>query len=245
MEARGMTIRALALACTAFVGFAWAPAARAGEVTQERLLNADQEQGNWLTHHKDYSARRFSLLDQINLNTVRNLKVAFTVALGGIEGGGIWTHGGLEGTPIVEDGFLYVTDGWGSVYKVDAHGGRGRVVWKMDPKTDHDWGRYHCLLRRGQPRRGTVGRHGHFPQPRRAPDRHRQEHRRGRLAAPSRRPRQGRGPDRRAAGGPRSGDHWCCRRRRRHSRLDRCHRPQDPEGSLAHLHHSCQRRTRL
>ena len=59
--------------------------------------------------------------------------------LGGIEGGGIWSHGGLEGTPIAENGFLYVTDGWGSVYKIDAHGGRGVMVWKMDPKTDRDW----------------------------------------------------------------------------------------------------------
>ena len=131
--------RALALACTAFVGLAWAPAAQAGDVTQERLSNADQEHGNWLTLHKDYSARCFSRLDQINRNTVKSLKVAFTVALGGVEGGGIWTHGGLESTPIVEDGFLYVTDGWGSVYKVDAQGGRGRVVWKTDPKIDHDW----------------------------------------------------------------------------------------------------------
>jgi len=34
---------------------------------------------------------------------------------------------------------MYVTDGWGSVYKIDAHGGTGKLVWKMDPKTDHDW----------------------------------------------------------------------------------------------------------
>ena len=59
--------------------------------------------------------------------------------LGGVEGGGIWTHGGLEGTPIVENGFMYVTDGWGSVYKIDTHGGKGTLLWKMDPKTDHDW----------------------------------------------------------------------------------------------------------
>jgi alcohol dehydrogenase (cytochrome c) len=61
------------------------------------------------------------------------------MALGGVEGGGIWTHGGLEGTPIAEDGILYVTDGWGSVYKIDTHGGHGKLLWKMDPKTDHDW----------------------------------------------------------------------------------------------------------
>jgi len=108
-------------------------------VTQDRLLNADKEEGNWIQHHKNYSAHRFSTLNQINRDAVKNLKVAWTLPLGGIEGGGIWTHGGLEGTPIAENGFLYVTDGWGSVYKIDTHGGRGKLVWKMDPKTDHDW----------------------------------------------------------------------------------------------------------
>ena len=109
------------------------------ETTPQRLLEADKEQQNWITHHKSYNAQRFSTLNQINAGNVKSLKVAWTVQLGGVEGGGIWTHGGLEGTPIVEDGFMYVTDGWGSVYKVDTHGGKGNLLWKMDPKTDHDW----------------------------------------------------------------------------------------------------------
>jgi alcohol dehydrogenase (cytochrome c) len=113
--------------------------ARADDVTPQRLLNADKEPGNWLLHHKDFSATRFSSLNEINAGNVKNLKVAWTMQLGGVEGGGIWTHGGLEGTPIVENGFMYVTDGWGSVYKIDAHGGKGTLLWKMDPKTDHDW----------------------------------------------------------------------------------------------------------
>lgn len=130
----------LALACGIALWMAGAPQARAGdEVTSDRLVNADKEQGNWITHHKDYFAHRFTPLNEINANTVKNLKVAWTFQLGGVEGGGIWTHGGLEGTPIAEDGFLYVTDGWGSVYKIDAHNGEGKLVWKMDPKTDHDW----------------------------------------------------------------------------------------------------------
>src|SRR6202167_3726008 len=115
------------------------PAGAADEVTQERLLNADKEPGNWLHHHKNFSATRFSTLKEINRDNVKNLKVAWTMQLSGVEGGGIWTHGGLEGTPIVENGFMYVTDGWGSVYKIDAHGGKGILLWKMDPKTDHDW----------------------------------------------------------------------------------------------------------
>jgi alcohol dehydrogenase (cytochrome c) len=113
--------------------------AKSPETTTQRLLDADKEQQNWITHHKNYSAQRFSTLDQINAGNVKDLKVAWTMQLGGVEGGGIWTHGGLEGTPIVEDGFMYVTDGWGSVYKIDTHGGKGNLLWKMDPKTDHDW----------------------------------------------------------------------------------------------------------
>jgi alcohol dehydrogenase (cytochrome c) len=108
-------------------------------VTHDRLVATDKEPANWLTHHKSFSAQRFSSLNQINAKNVRNLKVAWTYQLGGIEGGGIWPHGGLEGTPVVEDGFIYVTDGWGTVYKLDMHGGGPKLVWKMDPKTDKDW----------------------------------------------------------------------------------------------------------
>ena len=113
--------------------------AKSPETTSQRLLDADKEQGNWLTVGKNYSSHRFSTLDQINAGNVKDLKVAWTLQLGGVEGGGIWSHGGLEGTPIVEEGFMYVTDGWGSVYKIDTHGGKGVLLWKMDPKTDHDW----------------------------------------------------------------------------------------------------------
>jgi alcohol dehydrogenase (cytochrome c) len=132
-------LRLLAASSALVALLAMGPARAADEVTSDRLLNANKEQGNWLLHHKDYSAHRFSTLSQINRETVKNLKVAWTLQLGGLEGGGIWTHGGLEGTPIAENGFLYVTDGWGSVYKINAREGTGKLVWKMDPKTDHDW----------------------------------------------------------------------------------------------------------
>ena len=71
---------------------------------------------------------RHSLKD-INKDNVKNLKVAWTMHLGGVEGGGIWTHGSLEGTSIVENGFMYVTDGWGSVFKIDTHGAKTLTTW--------------------------------------------------------------------------------------------------------------------
>src|ERR1700742_325538 len=115
-------------------------AAQNSGVTQERLVSAaGEEPQNWLTHHGNYAATRYSQLDEINKQNVGGLKLAWTYAMGGIEPGGIWPHGGLEGTPVVEDGAMYVTDGWGSVYKLDLTGGKGKIVWKMDPATDKDW----------------------------------------------------------------------------------------------------------
>src|SRR5262249_10369666 len=104
-----------------------APAARAADVTFERLLNP--EPGNWLMNHHDFSAQRFSKLDAINKSNVKNLKLAFAVALGGTS-----PNEYIEATPVVEDGFLYITDVWGVVYKIDVTSGtHGRILWKMDP----------------------------------------------------------------------------------------------------------------
>ena len=128
----------------AIVGGALAAAvavpAVAQDMTMERALNPQAEPQNWILHHGNYAGHRYSELDAINKGNVGDLRLAFAVGLGGIEGGGRYAHGSLEGTPIVEDGFMYVTDGWGSVYKIDVNSGnRGIIVWKMDPGTDKAW----------------------------------------------------------------------------------------------------------
>ncbi|MEM7543673.1 MAG: PQQ-dependent dehydrogenase, methanol/ethanol family [Pseudomonadota bacterium] len=104
----------------------------------DAVLNASQHPENWITHHGTLDAQRFSRLTEINRENVKDLKVAFTHVIGGIGGGGVYEHAGLEGTPLAEDGFLYVTDGWGAVYKFDVRN-NGKLVWKMDPETDRDW----------------------------------------------------------------------------------------------------------
>ena len=39
--------------------------------------------------------------------------------------------------PPVDDGIMYVTDGWGSVYAIDVRSGRkGEIKWKFDPGVD-------------------------------------------------------------------------------------------------------------
>jgi alcohol dehydrogenase (cytochrome c) len=109
-------------------------AALAGEVTSDRLMNADKEPQNWLMVNKDYSSHRFSGLDQINRDNVKNLHVAFTVALGGAVGVAPMTLGGHQSTPLVDDGWMYVVDGYGAVYKIDVRDPqKARIAWIMDP----------------------------------------------------------------------------------------------------------------
>src|SRR5579863_10418742 len=104
----------------------------AAEVTPQRLVNADKEPQNWLMNHRTYDGQRFSPLDQINRTSVKGLKLAYAVALGGTKVGE-----NLEATPLVEDGFMYMVDQWGIVYKIDVRSGdAGRILWRMDPKQD-------------------------------------------------------------------------------------------------------------
>ncbi len=114
--------------------------ARAADMTSERALNPQREPQNWILHHGNYQGHRFSQLKEINADTVKNLRPVFTVALSGFQNGGRYAHGNLEATPIVEDGIMYVPDGWGSVYAIDVTAGKkGVIKWKMDPGTDRAW----------------------------------------------------------------------------------------------------------
>jgi alcohol dehydrogenase (cytochrome c) len=104
----------------------------AAEVTPDRLINADKEPHNWLMNHRTYDAQRYSPLDKINKSNVKSLKLAYAVALGGTS-----ANENLQSTPLAEDGYLYVVDQWGVLYKIDGRSGTiGRIVWRMDPKQE-------------------------------------------------------------------------------------------------------------
>jgi glucose dehydrogenase len=101
----------------------------AADVTPDRLANADKEPGNWLMNHRTYDAQRYSPLDTINKANVKSLKLAYAVAIGGTA-----ANENLEATPLAEDGFLYLTDQWGVLYKIDGRSGDvGRIVWRWIP----------------------------------------------------------------------------------------------------------------
>jgi alcohol dehydrogenase (cytochrome c) len=114
--------------------------AHGADMTFERALNADLEPQNWLLHHKNYQGHRFSALREINADTVGTLRLAFTVGLGGLQGGGRYANGDLEATPLVDGGMMYIPDGWGAVYAIDVSSGKkGEIKWKFDPGVDRVW----------------------------------------------------------------------------------------------------------
>jgi alcohol dehydrogenase (cytochrome c) len=120
------SIRAAALASAAVLA---AGPAYAADVTSERLVNADKEPQNWLMNHRTYDAQRYSPLDKVNKDNVKSLKLAYALAIGGTA-----ANENLQSTPLAEDGFLYIVDQWGVVYKIDVRSGdMGRIVWRMDP----------------------------------------------------------------------------------------------------------------
>ena len=106
---------------------AWTLPALAADVTAERLANP--EPGNWLMNHRTYDGQRYSPLDKINKGNIRGLKLAYAVAIGGAS-----PNENLQATPLVDDGYMYIVDQWGVVYKIDARSGEtGRILWRMDP----------------------------------------------------------------------------------------------------------------
>src|SRR6202023_2629026 len=118
-----ITLPTSIMACVALAALP----ARAADVTYERLANPEPQ--NWLMNHHDFGAQRYSQLTAINKANVKGLRLAFAVALGGSSG-----NENLTATPLVDDGFMYVPDAWGVVYKIDVRSGRqGDIVWKMDP----------------------------------------------------------------------------------------------------------------
>lgn len=92
-------------------------------VDLERILNADSEPGNWLAHGRTYDEQRFSPLDQITADNIGELSLAWSTDT--------YTTRGLEATPIVVDGVMYLSLNWGITIAVDAKS--GEELWRFDP----------------------------------------------------------------------------------------------------------------
>jgi quinohemoprotein ethanol dehydrogenase len=103
-------------------------------VDTARLVAADNEPGNWMSHGRTYSEQRYSPLDKINTSNIGNLGLAWSFELA--------TNRGVEATPIVVDGVMYVTSAWSLVYALDAK--TGALKWKYDPQVPREVGFHAC-----------------------------------------------------------------------------------------------------
>ncbi len=123
LRAACLVARALLLAAVLAASVpAWA-------IDPDRIESADKNPNDWLTYHGSYRSWHFSLLDQINADNVKRLKVA-------------WTHSpgkstrGLQSFPLVADGVLYYTGSYSRVWAVD--GGTGEPLWSFFPKLNDE-----------------------------------------------------------------------------------------------------------
>ena len=107
-------------------------------VNEDRLNNAQNEPQNWLLMNGDYGSQRYSKLTQIDRNNVENLRMVWALAIGGMQDTG---QNGPEAemNPLIDNGFMYTSDGWGTIYKIDARQpDRAEFVWITDPGVDHE-----------------------------------------------------------------------------------------------------------
>src|SRR4051812_47282439 len=108
-------------------------AARDGEqaaVRVARFTDPGMTAGdNWLVNGGGYSNMRFSQLDQINKDNVGQLKGKFLTHL---KGSGTANKYSQEGTPIEENGILYVPTGEDDIFAVDAVTGDIKWQWEAN-----------------------------------------------------------------------------------------------------------------
>src|SRR5690606_9339106 len=98
-------------------------------VTSDELEAAAPE--NWLLPYQSYNATSYSPLDEINVGNVGGLSLKFMTAIGGSQPANVGgASPGQRATPIVRNGFMYVTNAWEQVLKIDVSSGdAGKIVW--------------------------------------------------------------------------------------------------------------------
>lgn len=89
---------------------------------------------DWPTIGVDYAETRYSRLDQINAANVKDLGLAWSYNLESTRG--------VEATPVVVDGIMYVTASWSVVHAIDTR--TGQRLWTYDPQIDRSTGFKGC-----------------------------------------------------------------------------------------------------
>lgn len=90
-----------------------------GQVTFDRILAADQEPRNWLTYSGTPFSQRYSRLNEITKDNVKDLAIQWIYQASSLEK--------FEATPLVVNGILYTVQAPNDVIALDA--ATGRTFW--------------------------------------------------------------------------------------------------------------------
>ncbi|MBK9166553.1 MAG: PQQ-dependent dehydrogenase, methanol/ethanol family [Bryobacterales bacterium] len=89
-------------------------------VSNEQLLRAGGERSQWLHYGRDYTNQRFSPLNQVHRGNVTRLAPLWSFQTG--------TPDGLQASPLVVNGVIYMTASWNYVFAIDAR--TGAELWR-------------------------------------------------------------------------------------------------------------------
>ncbi|WP_125932252.1 lanthanide-dependent methanol dehydrogenase XoxF5 [Thiosocius teredinicola] len=92
------------------------------------LLKMQENPNDWVMQNGDYASTRYSKLNQINADNVKDLKVAWTFSTGVLRG-----H---EGGPLVIGDVMYIHAPFpNTVFALDLKN-EGKILWKYEPRQD-------------------------------------------------------------------------------------------------------------
>ena len=98
--------------------------AATGGINTATIIENDASDQNWLNYGLNYAETRYSQLDTITADNVGELGLAWSYNLE--------SRRGVQATPIVADGVMYVTASWSVVHALDAI--TGEKLWVYDPE---------------------------------------------------------------------------------------------------------------
>lgn len=127
-------VSSLLIGCGAISSESAPPDGLAAGVDHDAILENEETTRDWPTYGLDYSETRFSKLDQVGRENVARLGLQWTYDLE--------SSRGVEATPLVVDGTMYVTASWSVVHAVDAR--TGRRLWTFDPQVPRSYGSRGC-----------------------------------------------------------------------------------------------------
>jgi len=101
----------------------------------------------WRHYGGDLGGSKYSPLDQINRENVKQLTVAWTHHTGDSSDGSVYAvHSSFECTPLVSEGVMYLTTPFSRLVALEAE--TGKPLWSFDPQIDKDRS-YNLFVNRG------------------------------------------------------------------------------------------------